>query len=85
MGLIVGTGAKAERLQRVADWKKFEVLEGAGELRTRNRGSVCGGPTREGTGVVGPSVGGIPYVGNPFFIINLYCLKTTGDLATSCC
>ena len=32
------------------------MLEGAGELRIRTKGSVCGGPAREGTGVVGPSV-----------------------------
>ena len=34
------------------------MSEGAGELRTRTKGSVCGGPAREGTGVsVGVDVG----------------------------
>ena len=32
------------------------MLERAGVLGTRKGGSVYGGPTREGTGVVGPSV-----------------------------
>ena len=34
----------------------WKVLEGAGVLETGKGGSVYGGPAREGTGVVGPSV-----------------------------
>ena len=38
------------------DLEMWEVLERAGVLGTRKGGSVYGGPAREGTGVVGPSV-----------------------------
>ena len=37
-------------------WKCRECSEKAGVLGTRKGGSVYGGPAREGTGVVGPSV-----------------------------